>query len=144
MTYLSQLKGNWPPGFWDDFYSQRGNPVPIRIAGLNGMEELGLLEEKKALLSQVVQNPHEAAELRKSSLLTASRIFASSELEKELTSIFTNPENSLEMRRFSLDNLAASGNGTLVSKLRQLLAREKNPILSKELEALAETLTSKS
>lgn len=143
LTYLSQTEGNWPPEFWVKIYSQKSNPSPVRIAALNGMQEFNLLASEKIAILQVIQNPHEPTELRKSTILAAGRIFSSNEFERELISILVTPENSIEIKRFALDNLASNSNKMLIPQLKRILSDERNPVLSSELKTLIANLSTK-
>ncbi len=144
LTYLSQTGGDWPPEFWVDLYIQKSNPPPVRIAALNGMREFDLLTNEKAAILKVIQDPREPTELRKSTVLMAGRIFPPGEFERGLISILLESENSLEMKRFALDNLVSSNNKALLPQLKRILSQERNPILSNELKTLIATLSSKS
>lgn len=136
LNYLKESKGNWPHGFWIGFLTQKANPPAVRISALNAMEELNLLIQHKTRLSQLLQDPREAVELRKSIVLAMSRSLPPAFSERELVSIVSRPENSLEMRRFALDNLASSRNKAVISEVEQILANESNPSLLNEFEVL--------
>ncbi|MBI4395085.1 MAG: hypothetical protein HY583_02695 [Candidatus Omnitrophica bacterium] len=143
LSYLSESKENQPPKFWLDLYARKENPAAIRITALDGLEKLELLAQNEAVLIQIIHNPRESIEIRKSSILTGSRILSSSVLGQELTKIVSNPENPLEMRHFAVNHLASVADTVLVPELKKISSQEKNTTLSRELETLIANLTSK-
>ena len=144
LSYLGQTQGNYPPAFWKNLLKGKEHPVPVRIAAANGMETLKLLKGEQLIFLQVLQDPNEPIELRKSIVLTAGRVLAQNEFEKELISIISKPENSLEIKRFALDNLASRADQTLLPQLKQIVLQENDPVLSEELKTLISALSSKS
>lgn len=138
---LRQAQDAPMPAFWEKLYTIKANPAPIRIAALNGMEELEFLGSNQTKLFETIQNPRENTEVRKSTILAAWRTFSQTVLEEEFLKILSNPENSLEIKRLAIDNLASSGNRLLLPKLKQILLQEKNETVADELRGLIETLS---
>ncbi len=143
LNYLRSDKGKWPPQFWENIFLKKGNPAPVRIQAMNGMKELGLITQPEITLMQIIENPTEQTELRKAVILIASSITSQEVLEKALMSVLSKPENSLEMRRLALDNLALRPNETLLPQLKQVLAKENDPILIDGLKTVIKSLSPK-
>lgn len=144
LNYLRTEKDKWPPEFWENLFLKKENPVPVRIQAMNGMKELGLILQPEMTLVQIIENPYEPFELRKAVILTANSMVSPEVFGKALISVLSNSENSLEMKRFALDNLAATADRTLLPQLKQIAPEEKNPVLSEELKTLISALSSKS
>jgi len=126
----------WPPNFWINLYARKTNPAPVRIAALNNMEKLGLTSELQTAVLGFLQDPSEDNHLRKSSILTGSRILPKPEFEEAMIFIVSKPQESLEMKRYALDLLsAAEMEASSILRLRQILSHERNPLLLKELNA---------
>ena len=143
ISYLGQTQGKYPPGFWENLFTKKVNPIPLRIAAMNAMETLQILNEERLIFTQILQDPGEPTELRKSVILTSGRTLSSAEFEAETIAIISKPENPLEIRQFALDNLAVSATEAILPQLKTILSREKNRILASELETLITNLTSK-
>ncbi len=143
LNYLRSDKGKWPPRFWEDIFLKKENPAPVRIQTMNGMKELGLITQPETTLMQIIENPAEQTELRKAVILIASSMVSPKVLEKALMSVVSKPENSLEMRRLALDNLALRPNETLLPQLKQVLSKENDPILTEGLKTLIKSIAPK-
>ncbi|MBI1977403.1 MAG: hypothetical protein HYS55_01470 [Candidatus Omnitrophica bacterium] len=136
LSYLSQIDGNYPSFFWRNLLKSKEHPVPVRIAAMNGMETLGILKAEGALFSQMLQDPNEPVELRKSIILTAGRVFTPNEFQTEIIGIIANSKNASEIRRFAIDNLANFADRSLVPQLEGIAAKEKDPAVLQELSTL--------
>lgn len=138
--YLSHAQGDAPPSeFWNDLLSRK-NPVSVRIACLNAMEQFGLLAGDTSILLELIRDAQEGTELRKSAVITASRMTSPTVLEEEFLSILANPKDSFAMKMFAIDNLSARPNPALLPRVANILQREKLPDLKKALEELATEL----
>ena len=143
LAYLGQTQGKYPIGFWKNLFLKRENPVPVRIAAMNGMETLRLLDQEQITFIQVLQNPNEFVELRKSVILTAGRVLSPSEFQTEMILIVSKPQNPIEIRRFAIDNLGVQANEALLPQLKQIAAQEKDSIVLEQLKSLINNITSK-
>ncbi|GEM_PF-4845110 len=143
LNYLRTEKSKWPPQFWQNIFLRKDNPTPVRIQAMNGMKDLGLFSQSENMLVTIIENPLEESELRKAVILIASSIITEETLQKAFLSIVSKPENSLEMRRFALDNLALKPNEKLLSQLREILSHEHDPILMDDLKTLTKNTTPK-
>ncbi len=143
LNYLRLDKGKWPPRFWEDLLLKKENPAPVRIQAMNGMKELGLIAQPETTLISIIENPSEQTELRKAVILIAGSMVSLEVLEKALMSVLSKPENSLEMRRLALDNLALKPNVVLLPQLKEILSHENDPILVDGLKTLIKNTTPK-
>lgn len=141
LSYLSQINGDYPSPFWRNLLKDKGEPVPVRIAAMNGMETLEILKAEGALLSQTLQDPNEPVELRKSVILTAGRALASNEFQTEMIGIIANSKNPSEIRRFAIDNLANFSDRSFLPQLKEIAAKEKDPAVLQELSALIKKIS---
>ena len=110
---------------------------------MNGMKELDLITQPETMLIPVIENPFEPSELRKAVILIANSAVSSEVLEKAFMLVLSKSENSLEMRRFALDNLALNPNPALAVQLKGILSRESDETLSNDLKRLIATLSPK-
>ncbi len=126
----------WPPNFWINLYGQKTNPTPVRIAALNSIEKLGFSSELQTAVTKLIQDPLEENHLRKSAVLAGSQILFKIEFEDMMISMISRTQETLEMKRYALDNLSATEMETSsILRLRQILSRERNPLLLKELNS---------
>lgn len=141
LSYLGQVHEDFPPHFWKTLFKGKEHPAAIRITAMNGMETQGLFETEKPFISQVLQDPNESPELRKSIILTLGRVSLLSEFQTEMIGIISKPNNSSEIKHFALDNLGNFADPSLLPLLEPLLAREKDSEMRRKLSALIEKLS---
>ena len=139
LTYL-RTSGDTklPISFWKNLLG-KNNDTQIRIAALNGMEQLGFLSQEKNSLIQIMQNPSEEISIRKTSILNAERFFSAEEVVPELIHVISRADNPLEMRQFALNHLASYSFTDVLPQLEKILLTEKNPTFRKDLKSLIET-----
>lgn len=123
----------WPPNFWINLYGQKTNPTPVRIAALNNMERLGFTSELQTAVTKFIQDPLEVNHLRKSAILMGNQVLSKIEFEDMMISIISRTQETLEMKRYALDNLSTELETSSILRLRQILSHERNPVLLKEL-----------
>ena len=134
LTYLRTSVLELPLSFWKILIGKNNN-AQIRIAALNGMEQHGFLRQEKISLVQIIQDPNEDIQLRKTAVLNTERVFPPEEVIPELIQIISTVNNSLEMRKFALDHLGSYPITGLISQLEKILAMEKNPAFKNELRS---------
>ncbi len=140
LTYLRTSVLELPLSFWKILIGKNNN-AQIRIAALNGMEQHGFLRQEKTSLVQIIQDPNEDIQLRKTAVLNAERFFPPEAVIPELIQIISTASNSLEMRKFALDHLASYPVRNSISQLEKILAMEKNPSFKNDLKLFLETAT---
>lgn len=138
LTYL-RTSGDTklPLSFWKSLIG-KNNDTQIRIAALNGLEQLGYLNQEENLLVQIMQNPNEEIQLRKTSVLNAERALAAEEVGPQLVQIISRSDNPIEIRKFALDHLASYPVIDLIPQLEKILLLEKNPAFRNDLKSLIE------
>lgn len=124
-----------PLEFWNGLLS-RQNPVSVRIACLNSMEQLGLRAGDTSVLLGLIHDVKEKEEFRKSAVITAARMLSPAALEEEFLSILANPKDSFAMKMFAIDNLSAQPNPALATRIKSLIQKEQLIDIRRELERL--------
>ena len=142
LSYLGQYQDTNSFEFWNTMAKSKANPDALRISALFGMEKAAYLEQDPTAIILIIKNSRESDELRKQAILVAGRHPSLIDLQSELLNLLSKPENSLEIRRFALDNLALNLDFGILPQLKQVAAQEKNPAIAHELKRMIESLDS--